>query len=164
MKIRSQKAFTLVELLIVTSMIVVLSGLGAKFWFVLERSANAINQNLAFYTESELIVQRLVEDIRKAETLIPPEAALLKLCQIDAKGRRIEVIYTLHENELIRTTQCLGREETSLKIATISPERLTIESEPQGWIRIKLERASRERPLQAKTRRLISYARPLGVR
>lgn len=164
MNTRNQQAFTLVELIIVTAMLGVLTGFGARLWLYLEHSAKAVNQNLEFFTKSQLIVQQIVDDIRMAETLASKDDALLKIGQIDAQGRRIEVCYMLEGNELTRSVWFQGVEVQSRKVATLNSEALTISPQPQGLIRIQIERSGRDRPQQVQTRRLISYTRPLGVR
>lgn len=155
-------AFTVIELLIVVSIITVLTGVGSKMWYTMERISKASNRNLTFITKNQIIMDRLARDIRCSISAKKPEDALLALSQISIKGEEREVLYSVEAGELIRVEKRGDNQQKSLKITSLTDEHLDISVLPDGTVRLEVSRERRDRPLEVQSRRLISFVRPCG--
>lgn len=159
---KAKTAFTLVELLIVVSMIGILTGLGAKTWYTMERISNATNRNLAFTNKSQIVINRLTRDIRCSISAKQSDDALLILSQISPEGGQKQVSYLLEAGELVRIEKIGNNREKSLKVLSLPNERIEVTLLADGTVRLEVRREGRDRPLEVESKQLISFVKPWG--
>ena len=153
------QAFTLAEMIITVGIMGILTGLSVKIWSGLDRSAKSVDGILSFSANSQNLMQRFVSDIQNSVTAATTESDLLQLAQLRSDGKRLVVRYHFVENELIRSEYVDGEETAAIKIAALDPERIRITATDTDWIRLEISKPGRNRPLERKNRKLITYAR-----
>jgi len=159
---KNLSSFTLVELLIVCSLIGIMSGVGVKLWIQMEKNAKVSSRNLAFTAQQQMILERLTRDVRRSLQASQSGDDLLSLTQVSPHGETREVSYRLEKNELVRDERSPNRPLQSLKIASLIDAQLGVRLLENGVVRLELLRNSKDRPLEVRTNRVISFIQTLG--
>ncbi len=159
---RKHSAFTLVELLIVISIITVLSGLIAKIWGGMERMSDSVHRNTVFIVQSRLILDRIREDIRQGVDVSQSERVLLSITQRMESGKSQQIVYRMDGNELVRDRSVEDRLIQSSKVLSMKNLFLDISFLQNRLIRLEMRRPGNSRPMELKNHSLATYVVPGG--
>ncbi|MBN2329339.1 MAG: type II secretion system protein [Candidatus Omnitrophica bacterium] len=157
-----RKGFTLIELIIVTVMIFVMSGFMAKLWSGMEHMSASVRHNMAFTFQSRNILSHLRDDIRRSVKVSRTENSLLLLTQKIDDGRVQQVAYRMDGKELVRDVIRGGDVVQSVKTASMKDLFLEVSFLKEGMIRLEVRRRAGSRPLERKNHSLAAYVHPVG--
>ncbi|RJP19268.1 MAG: type II secretion system protein [Candidatus Omnitrophota bacterium] len=151
-----ERAFTLIELLIVVSIIVVMSGAVSKLWYGMEKTSKQTTQNVKFILQGQMILDRIERDIERSFGITHSADTLLLLKQQYGNGAVRQVAYRIDSGELSREIQENG-ESRILKIADLHSHELTITFLNDATVRLEWHREARNHPLQLQMNRLVTF-------
>lgn len=150
-----KNAFTLIELLIVVSILMILSGVASKVSSTMQKTILRIQQHVDFYQQGDLLLERIVNDYRESERTQIEPGSLLTFIQRDRLGQTLTVRY-LHENaDIIREVTGPTGNVSSLKITTDEKNQLHVTQESEHTITIEWKQPSSNTPLNVKPKQLM---------
>lgn len=160
---RRDSAFTIVELLIVTSIMMVMTGVFSSLWVTIERMNKASAKTVAYTINANRILQHLSKDLRRSIRAARSNDDLLHLTQLTPGGNTIDVFYRIENNELLRRSSGSGLKEQIVKIATLDNTWLDISFQTNGLIRLEIKRIPNNKPLGIRPIRLVTYVSVYGA-
>jgi prepilin-type N-terminal cleavage/methylation domain-containing protein len=154
---RSNRAFTLVELLIVISILMVLSGVLSNLWIKMERISKSLHTHTQFYVKGKQVLDRMAKDIQHANGFHIDGDALITLTQHSMDGSVYRVAYKRIDREIIREELDSQGRLSSRKIITLNDEVLSIQLDTASRIRLEWTKERRNRPLESREYRLLTF-------
>lgn len=154
--------FTLVELLIVTVMLSIMSGFMAKLWGGMERMSASTRRNMAFTCQSRHILSHMRADIRRSIKVSRSENALLLLTQKIDDGSVQQAVYRMDGKELVRDIIRNSVVVQSVKTASMKDLFMEVSFLKDGMIRMEVRRRPSSQPLERKNHSLTAYVCPVG--
>lgn len=151
------KAFTLVELLVVVTMLIILSGVATKVSFTMQKTITRIQQHVDFYQQGELLFDHIINDCRNCDSLQLEADSLLIMNQFDSSGRSTIVRYFKESQDIIRETTDHENNTTSLKIITDVKNQFHVMNETPNSITLEWIQESSSEPLSLKPKRLTHF-------
>jgi len=157
-------AFTLVELLINVSIIMAMTGIVASLWTGVERMARTSAITIAHSIKSQNILRRLSKDIRHSIRITRSDEMLLRLIQLTPDGVEGEVIYRIEDGELVRQSSWGKGKPRIVKVASLNKDTwLNVSFLSNGLIRLEMKRKPRNRPLDVRPQRLVTFVGVCGA-
>ncbi len=155
-------AFTLIELVIVVFIITILTGVGSKLWYGMEKMEKASSIRATAMIRANDAINVIQRDIRQAWRVEVPSEDELVIHQLQADGFDRQIRYFFDNEELIREVR---NDEVTLeqKTAELSPENLQFAYQNPGVLRIEIQLPSKERPLYQRGGKLVSLLKIEGV-
>ena len=154
---KKEAGFTLVELLIVTILITIMSGVAGRLWIKMERMSSSVHQNMKFTAQSRILLDRMQEDIRRSIRVSRSEDTLLNLTQETLDGKQVVLKYRMDESELIRDAIVDDKIVQSMKIASLKNLFLEINFMKNETIRLQVRRRPSKRPMQLKNNEMTAF-------
>ena len=150
-----KRAFTLVELMIVLTILGIMAGTVSQIWFRFERMDRSIHRNTQFHANGHRVLERIAQDIRLGSQIAFPEGSLIQITQWDRAGQSQSVVYRLEEKQIVRDLIQPGQTVTQT-VFTTTMETLQITQEPSGLVTLTWTGTRRDQPLQMRTKKLIT--------
>lgn len=160
---RKEPSFTLVELLIAIALMTVLAGIGSKLWIGMERMAKTCKQNIGFSVFCQTIFERIGNDIDHSIELSQSPGALLAIEQRQANGEIRRVVYSVSDQELIRTVTEHDGNIHSRKIASVDNQIIEVTMVDNGLVKLEIIREGRNQPMNRFNRHYITYVMRSGA-
>lgn len=154
---KHRDAFTLVELLIVTAMLMVMTGVVSKTWIGMEKMSDGLRRNYDFAMRSQRIVDQLRQDIQRSQNVSRSEQALLILDQQTTTGAPRKVVFSIVNDELLREDGTGEGNSRTVKICSLKNTFLEISFLQDNRVRVEVRRRSRQVPLDIETRRFVTF-------
>lgn len=155
----SQRAFTLVELVIVISILLVISGSVGYLWSGVERTFHASERILRHRMNASVLLDRIEADIRASyQAEASASGGGLALHQARVDGATQTVRYRLQGAELIRQVQ-IHETGSSVSLGSVRGATFSVQEE-NGGIAIRWTRDYVLQPPDRKTVRMTRWAAP----
>lgn len=160
----SRNAFTLIELLIVISIITILAGVTSKLWLGQEKINKALRQRATHSVESQSFFELLRRDVLDSQQAVVFGPQELRLAQVTTNGQPRTVTYRQEGWEWIRGVQLGDQEVSTQKVFHLDHRQLLLAFSPEGLLRVEVRVEPRETPMLRKDASLITYIRIPGGR
>lgn len=144
----NNRAFTLVELMIVIAILSIMSGVVSKLWYGMEKQVKRSGQRATITMSAQDVILTLRKEVRHSISMALDEGTgELALEQITADGVMRTVRFFSENNEYLRETQT-GESTSVMKVTGLPSEKINMHLHNDEFLVVEIDIPRKQEPTQ----------------